>query len=232
MLAHFNLVSDGDYFLDFSRDLDRGSDPSALSRANYAVGRGYLALNMRLERREQFFVDDSVVQSRLPEAEIRLRSRRLGRSPLYLSLVSSAAILDKSGTGFPDGSYGRVDLFPAISAPMSPTPWLDVTPASGTLASGASATVDVCFNATANTLSLGSYNDTVTFTNVTSGVSQTRRVELDVILEQTKLTASDGKAEQARREGDDALISHLHDTKSGCFHVHVSAPGSGVANLR
>ncbi|MCZ6833158.1 MAG: LPS assembly protein LptD [Acidobacteria bacterium] len=128
LLAHFNLVSDGDYFLDFSRDLDRGSDPSALSRANYAVGRGYLALNMRLERREQFFVDDSVVQSRLPEAEIRLRSRRLGRSPLYLSLVSSAAILDKSGTGFPAGSYGRVDLFPAISAPMSPTPWLDVTP--------------------------------------------------------------------------------------------------------
>ena len=128
LLADFNLVSDGDYFLDFSRDLDRGSDPSALSRAEYVVGRGYLILNMRMERREQFFGDDTVVQSRLPEAEIRLRSRRLGKSPLYLSMVSSAAILDKSGTGFPTGSYGRVDIFPSISAPMSPAPWLDVTP--------------------------------------------------------------------------------------------------------
>ena len=128
LLADFNLVSDGDYFLDFSRDLDRGSNPFALSRAEYSISRGYQSLNVRLERREQFFRDDSVVQSRLPEAELRMSSRRLGRSPLYLSLVSSAAILDKSGTGFPAGAYGRVDLFPAISAPMSPTTWLDVTP--------------------------------------------------------------------------------------------------------
>ena len=60
-------------------------------------------------------------------------------------------------------------------------PWLDITPGSGTLASGASTTVDVCINANANNLPSGGYNDTVTFSDVTSGISQMRSVQLDVI---------------------------------------------------
>jgi hypothetical protein len=81
-----------------------------------------------VERREQFFAFNDVIQSRLPEAELRLRSRRLGSSPLYLSLESSAALLDKQAPGFPDGGYGRVDIFPTLSVPLSPAPWLDLTP--------------------------------------------------------------------------------------------------------
>lgn len=58
--------------------------------------------------------------------------------------------------------------------------WLDATPAGGTLASGASTTVDVCINANANTLPGGHYTDTVTFSNLTSGISQTRGVSLSI----------------------------------------------------
>ena len=126
--ANFNLVSDKDYFLDFSRDLDRGSDPQALSRGEYIFERGYSTLNVRMERLEQFFAFDTVTQTRLPEAELRLRSQRLGKSPFYLALVSSASVLNKSGRDLPDGSYGRVDVLPTISMPMSPLPWLDITP--------------------------------------------------------------------------------------------------------
>ncbi|MHC4159724.1 MAG: S8 family peptidase, partial [Planctomycetota bacterium] len=59
-------------------------------------------------------------------------------------------------------------------------PWLNVTPGSGTLAGGASTIVDVCINANATSLPTGNYNDTVTFTNTTSGIVQTREVTLEV----------------------------------------------------
>jgi len=48
------------------------------------------------------------------------------------------------------------------------------------LGPGASVNVDVCIGAAANVLAVGSYNDTVTFSNATSGEIQTRDVSLQV----------------------------------------------------
>ncbi|MFQ5719453.1 MAG: LPS-assembly protein LptD [Acidobacteriota bacterium] len=127
-LANLEFVSDGDYFLDFSRDLDRGSDPAALSRAEYAINRGYASWNFRVDRREQFFSGADIIQARLPEIELRTRSRRLGKSPFFLAFEGSGSLLDKSSAVLPDGSYGRLDLFPTLSAPISPLPFLDITP--------------------------------------------------------------------------------------------------------
>ncbi|MFQ5767044.1 MAG: LPS-assembly protein LptD, partial [Acidobacteriota bacterium] len=128
VLSNFNFVSDADYNLDFSRDLDRGSDPSALSRAEYILNRGSLSLNLRGERRQQFFASGDVIQTRLPEAEIRLRSLRLGSSPLFLGLEGSSSLLERSGPNFPSGAYGRFDLFPTLTLPLTPLPYLDITP--------------------------------------------------------------------------------------------------------
>ncbi|UCC31530.1 MAG: S8 family serine peptidase, partial [Phycisphaerales bacterium] len=58
--------------------------------------------------------------------------------------------------------------------------WVDVDPAGGTLAASGSAPVDVCINANANGLPPDTHNDTVTITNTTSGVAQTRHVTLEV----------------------------------------------------
>jgi hypothetical protein len=58
--------------------------------------------------------------------------------------------------------------------------WLDVAPASGTLAAGASVDANVCVNGNANSLPIGTYTDQVVFTNTTNGKTQTRDVSLKV----------------------------------------------------
>ena len=59
--------------------------------------------------------------------------------------------------------------------------WVTVSPASGTLNSGAQAAVTVSINANADSLPKGVYNDTIQFTNLTNGAGNTTRsVELTV----------------------------------------------------
>ena len=53
--------------------------------------------------------------------------------------------------------------------------WTGLSSTSGTLASGASATVTVSINSNASSLAVGSYSDTVSFTNTTNGSGNTTR---------------------------------------------------------
>lgn len=59
-------------------------------------------------------------------------------------------------------------------------PWITLSATSGTLEAGETATVDVTFNTAANGLAPGSYTDTVSFTNITSGAVIGRGVSLTV----------------------------------------------------
>lgn len=54
-------------------------------------------------------------------------------------------------------------------------PWLSISPASGTLAAGASANVTVSMNAGVNTLPIGTHTGIISFTNTTSGFGNTTR---------------------------------------------------------
>jgi len=59
-------------------------------------------------------------------------------------------------------------------------PWVSITPSSGTLSTSASTTVTIGLSAAAGTLPEGSFSDTVTFSNLTTGIAQSREVLLDV----------------------------------------------------
>jgi len=70
--------------------------------------------------------------------------------------------------------------------------WLDLSPLSGTLAAGASITLELSLNNNCAFLPAGSYSDTLAITNTNTLVKQTRLITLSVNPEETKITASDG----------------------------------------
>jgi uncharacterized repeat protein (TIGR01451 family) len=59
-------------------------------------------------------------------------------------------------------------------------PWLAVSPSGGTLAPGAATNVTVCLTSNALGLPLGRFTDTITFSNLISGVAQERDAEVRV----------------------------------------------------
>ena len=61
------------------------------------------------------------------------------------------------------------------------TPWLNVSPDSGTIASGGQATVTADLNSAAYNLAIGSYSGNVSFTNQTTGVGQLYQFTLQAL---------------------------------------------------
>lgn len=60
--------------------------------------------------------------------------------------------------------------------------WLTLSSSSGTLAAGASADLLVSIDSTANSLTNGTYSDTITISNLTTAFDHTRSAQLEVIL--------------------------------------------------
>jgi hypothetical protein len=132
MVADINKVSDFDFFTDYARDLTLITSPTILARLEFSRNSSWTSLNVRELRREQLFSDSSsLVQQSLPEVEWRGRSRRLGRTPLYLEFESSLASIQQREVDRPapiDADYYRADLFPTLSLPWAPVGWLDINP--------------------------------------------------------------------------------------------------------
>ncbi len=137
LTADINEVSDFNYYIDFERDLRLSSKTSILSRLNLSRNWSSYSFNSKGERRKQLLGINQLEQSILPEIELRGRSRKLWNSPFYLSFESSIGNFSKQLTSIVpigddptayDYSYLRYDLFPTLSAPYSPFPWLDLNP--------------------------------------------------------------------------------------------------------
>ncbi|HBL28922.1 MAG TPA: hypothetical protein DD490_18970, partial [Acidobacteria bacterium] len=130
--VNFLDFSDFNFFRDFERDFDRNSLRFLDSRAFVTGNWGPHLVNLLVNDRETFVgVDDTVNQRKLPELEYRLRSTRLGRTPLYAQFQGSASLLDLERPGSYSGTYGRIDLFPQLTLPIRSFPWLNLSVTAG-----------------------------------------------------------------------------------------------------
>lgn len=121
--------SDLPFFQRFERDFDLNTISNIYSAAYLTKNTSSYSLNLRADRREHFLgLTDSQVFEQLPALQFKLYPYRLGSTPLYLSLDSSAAYLRSSGTRSLDAEYFRTDLFPTISAQIRTPSWLSIKP--------------------------------------------------------------------------------------------------------
>ena len=131
-VVRFEDVSDFDFFRDFERRVDRNTRRQLYSTAFASGNWGNQSLNVQLDQRKTFISASREVQLRqLPEIEYKLRSTRLGRSPLYLQLRSSLHYLDVNRSARRQGQYGRANLQPEISIPVPLTSWLSLSLTAG-----------------------------------------------------------------------------------------------------
>jgi len=124
--------SDFQFFRDFERDFDRNSLRFEDSRAFLTGNWGTHLVNLQVTDRETFGAQRITTEQRLPALEYRLRSTPLfetplWEAPLYLTLNSSLAYLSVERSETYDAQYGRADLFPEVSLPLEPAPWLSLS---------------------------------------------------------------------------------------------------------
>ncbi|HUP25062.1 MAG TPA: LPS assembly protein LptD [Thermoanaerobaculia bacterium] len=125
-------ASDFDFFRDFERRGDRNSIRQLYSRGFLTKNWSAHSVNILFDNRETLVGTDRLVELRqLPEIEYRLRSKRLGRSPLYLQVRSSAHLLDVERSERLDAAYGRADVLPELTLPVRSAPWLALSVTAG-----------------------------------------------------------------------------------------------------
>jgi LPS-assembly protein len=135
--AQLQEVSDLEFFQQFEGAIDRNALRTLYSFATLSRTWGPQALNLRADHQRTFFTDPNsgvtseVDLDRLGEAEYRLRSTRIGLSPLYASAVASADEFQVNRSATLRGRYGRIDLFPTLTLLTPGLAWLSVTPSVG-----------------------------------------------------------------------------------------------------
>lgn len=150
--ADVEVISDFDYVTDYETDLNRSSSPQTVSRITFKRDWSWYTATLNTRLQEQYFTSGTTTTSFLsskgingilPEFEIRGRSRRLGKTPFYLSFTASAARFTRRIQEAPEGSFGvqdeslletsadyswsRYDLFPRINMPLVKQTWADLT---------------------------------------------------------------------------------------------------------
>ncbi len=120
------------------------------------------------------------------------------------SPASATYTLSNSGTGPLNWTAGKGAA------------WLDLSATAGTLAAGASTNVAATLNSSANSLSVGNYSDTITFTNASNGSgSTTRGASLAVLSTNANLSSlllSNGSLSPAFSTGTESYTASVSNS--------------------
>jgi lipopolysaccharide assembly outer membrane protein LptD (OstA) len=156
LTASIRRVSDFDYFTDYETDLQLAAAPQTVSIVELTRDWSWYTLSARTRRYQQYFpiaiggeslLASESINDTLPQVELRGRSQRLGRTPLFLSFESSASIFARRILRAPEGSIGvsseedlvtevddtwsRADVAPQVQWPVLKQPWGDLTLTAG-----------------------------------------------------------------------------------------------------
>ncbi|MGE0639587.1 MAG: LPS-assembly protein LptD [Thermoanaerobaculia bacterium] len=125
--------SDFELFRDFERGESQNTRRFIYSNAFLSGNWGVQSATLLLDQRETFLGDgqETVTQRQLPELDYRLRERKLGDLPLYLSVAGNASFLQAERDGSYDAGYGRFDLQPELKLPLRPATWLSMALTAG-----------------------------------------------------------------------------------------------------
>ena len=124
-IVRFEDVSDFDFYRDFEREIRRNSRRQIYSTGFISGNWGRQSFNMLFDQRRTFLTDDAVVTLRqLPELEHKVRSTRIGNTPLYFQSRAAMHFLDVERNELYDESYYRAHLSPSLSLPLRAFPWL------------------------------------------------------------------------------------------------------------
>jgi LPS-assembly protein len=124
--------SDYDFFREFERGERENTRRFLYSNAFLAGSWGPHSVNLLVDQRETFLLNGgTTTQRQLPELNYRLNKLKLGSSDLYVSLDSTASLLEAINEGLYDESYGRFDLEPELTYPLRLAPWMSVALSAG-----------------------------------------------------------------------------------------------------
>jgi LPS-assembly protein len=131
-VVNWTDYSDLPFFQRYDRDFGLTSARTVGQKAFVTRSEGPVAFNLRLERETALYVSSEVVLERRPVLEARLRPTGLFGNAVFVEAQTSGGFLRSiRPAGQPSGEYGRVDLFPKVSAPISPLPWLSLQAEAG-----------------------------------------------------------------------------------------------------
>ena len=111
------------FFQTYDRDFSLTSTRTVGQKAFVTRSEGPFAFNLRLERETALYGPTEVVLERKPVLEARLRPTGLFGNTVFVEAQTSGGFLRSiRPPGQPSGDYERFDLFPKVSAPLSPVP--------------------------------------------------------------------------------------------------------------
>ena len=134
--------SDLQFFQRYERDFSLSTISNIYSSAYLTKNRPKYSLNIRADKREHFLgiqqnsdgttTQPSRIFEQLPALEYRTYPNRIGKTPLYYSLESSASHLrtinDAGGSQELTSDYFRADISPTLTMQLRTPPWLSIKP--------------------------------------------------------------------------------------------------------
>ena len=122
-----------DFFREYDRDSRRLLESNIYSSAYLTKNRPTYSLNVLADRRDLVFLTQRQRFEQLPSLQLRMYPQRVGPTPFYFSMESSASHLRTSGVSASGvvtrgAEYNRTDVFPTLSMQLRTPPWLSLKP--------------------------------------------------------------------------------------------------------